>query len=721
MNSAITELRSQIAVINLPAEGFSILSDVLNICNKDMERGRELVIRLLDRRAELSLDHQQILDEISIQVGLHPYVQDLAQLSLRGALSHASNRADGTMQDYVLHAAQSRVFNYLLDGKSVILSAPTSFGKSLLIDLIIAAKDFSNVVLIVPTLALVEETRRRMSRFSDQFSIITTNNQKVGTKNIFVFTQERYLASHTDLPPPDFFVIDEFYKLAIQNDGGRATQLNQAFLRLAQTNAQFYLLGPAIGSIPEIVKTRTNCVFVVETFQTVAIEVHQVAKKPNKDLAFADLLDKMEGQTLVYCQSPGSTRKVLKNYLENREMPITDDLELVEAAEWTAFNYHEDWLISVALMHGIGIHHGRLPRALGRFMVRAFEEGKLKLLLCTSTLIEGVNTAAKNVVIFDGKLNNRALDFFTFNNIKGRSGRMFRHFIGHVYVFDAPPAPELPFVDIPVFNPTATTPSSLLLQMPTSTIPTILLGRIEPFFKQDLLPIDLIKKLSSIEPELVMAAANYILNLSVQELNELSWSSRPSYENIKITSNIIWNELGGASAARHGGVISANMMTFWIWELYKSHNVPKFRVKMIAKQIESGKSPDDAVENVLAFLRSWASFSYPKFLMAVSDIASVVLLRRGLQGCNYVSFAASIEHLFQPTTFASLEEYGLPFEISTQLMEKRLFQETDDLDIVIKALRNTNLDRFANGLFERRMLEDFQTGIGKPIRKLGPI
>lgn len=713
MTTAIDDLRVRISSANLPEEGFPILFDVLNICNIDIEQGRELAIRLMDRRTEFINNHQQILDEIAIQVGLHPYVSDLTQLSLRGALSHASNRADGTMEDYVLHAAQSRVFNYLLDGKSVILSAPTSFGKSLLIDIVIAAKNFSNVVLIVPTLALVEETRRRMSRFSDQFSIVTTTNQKIGLRNIFVFTQERYLAAHSELPEPDFFVIDEFYKLAIQNDGGRATQLNQAFLRLAQTNAQFYLLGPAIGSIPDIVKTRTNCVFVVETSQTVAIEVHQITKRPSKDQSFADLLDIIEGQTLVYCQSPASTRKVLKNYLENREIPLTDDIELIEAAEWTASNYHEDWLISVALMHGIGIHHGRLPRALGRFMIRAFEEGKLKILICTSTLIEGVNTAAKNVVIFDGKLNNRALDFFTFNNIKGRSGRMFRHFIGHVYVFDAPPAPELPFVDIPIFNPTATTPNSLLLQMPIDTIPKILQDRIAPFFSQDLLPIELIRKLSSIEPELIMNAANYILNLGVQELSELSWSSRPGYENIKITSNIIWNELGGAGAAKHGGVHTANMMTFWIWELYKSHNVPKFRSKMINKQIESGKSADDAVENVLAFLRSWASFSYPKYLMAVSDIADVVLLRRGMHGCNYVSFAASIEHLFQPTTFASLEEYGLPSEISTELMDKRLFQKTDDLDVVIKALRNTDLDRFASGLFERRVLEDFQAGIGK--------
>ena len=86
-------------------------------------------------------------------------------------------------------------------------------------------------------------------------------------------------------------------------------------------------------------------------------------------------------------------------------------------------------------------------------MIRAFEEGKLKALLCTSTLIEGVNTSAKNVVVYDSKLNRKSLDFFTFNNIRGRSGRMFRHFVGNIFVFDAPPQEELPFVDMPAINP----------------------------------------------------------------------------------------------------------------------------------------------------------------------------------------------------------------------------------------------------------------------------
>jgi uncharacterized protein YuzB (UPF0349 family) len=706
------KIRDKLKTVDWFDDPFHLLSAISNVCTSNVEEGREYVIRALENRNDLDEQYRIILDELAMQVGLYPYVESLSTLSLRSALMHAAHRADGVMDGFVLHSAQAKILRKLISGESIILSAPTSFGKSLLIDVTIAAKDFDNIVLIVPTLALVEETRRRMSRFVDRYSIITSNNQKAGNKNIYVLTQERYLSMLSEIPSIDFFVIDEFYKLSISNEGNRATSLNQAFLNLLNTGAQFYLLGPSIRAIPEIVKEKLNCSLLIEDFQTVAIELHLVSEKPSKQEALAKLLDSVLGQTMIYCQSPASTRKVLKEYLELRPIEKTSDEELIEAAKWTADHYHDQWLVSIALQHGIGIHHGRLPRSLGRFMIRAFEEGKLKVLLCTSTLIEGVNTAAKNVIIYDSKLNRKPLDIFTFNNIKGRSGRMFRHFIGHVFMFDAPPQEELPFVDMPAINPTDTTPSSLLIQLPLKDIPNSLKAKVEYFIKQDLLPYSLLKHLSSIEPEYLLNAAKYLYGLDVMELEKYSWSAWPHYEDLKSSSEIIWKELGGASSARQSSMLSASMMTKWIWDLYSSKNIPLFRRVKIDNQIGRGTTPDDAVENVLAFLRGWASFNYPKYLVALSDLTNHVLNKRGLSGCNYIPFAASIEHLFQPNSFASLEEYGLPVELSEKLLSNRLFNKDDNLETVVAMLRNRKLGRYADGIFERRVIEDFQQGIG---------
>lgn len=258
---------------------FRLLSAISNISTSNADLGREFVIRALEKRDDLDKGYQNIVDELAMQVGLYPYVASLEKLSLRSAIMHAAHRADGVMDNFVLHSAQARVLRKLMAGESIILSAPTSFGKSLLIDITVAAKDFKNIVLIVPTLALVEETRRRMSRFMDRYSIITTSNQRLGEQNIFVLTQERYLAMENEIPEIDFFAIDEFYKLSISNEGNRATQLNQAFLKLSNTSAQFYLLGPSIRAIPDIVKEKLECSFLIEDFQTVAIELHLISKK----------------------------------------------------------------------------------------------------------------------------------------------------------------------------------------------------------------------------------------------------------------------------------------------------------------------------------------------------------------------------------------------------------------------------------------------------------
>src|SRR5262249_18698530 len=102
---------------------------------------------------------------------------------------------------------------------------------------------------------------------------------------------------------------------------------------------------------------------------------------------------------------------------------------------------------------------------LAQFSVRAFNQGLLRVLVCTSTLIEGVNTKAKNVIIFDNKVALRKFDYFTYNNIIGRSGRMFEHFIGRVFIFHEPPAEELPFVEVPVLSQPKDIPDSLLVQI----------------------------------------------------------------------------------------------------------------------------------------------------------------------------------------------------------------------------------------------------------------
>lgn len=61
-----------------------------------------------------------------------------------------------------LHPEQMRVLNLIKDNNGLIFSAPTSFGKTFVVFEYIAREQPKNVVLIVPTLALVDEYKQKI-------------------------------------------------------------------------------------------------------------------------------------------------------------------------------------------------------------------------------------------------------------------------------------------------------------------------------------------------------------------------------------------------------------------------------------------------------------------------------------------------------------------------------------------------------------------------------
>ena len=73
----------------------------------------------------------------------------------------------------------------------------------------------------MPTIALIDETRKRLSRFTDAYKIVTHASQPADPDRgtIYVPTQERVI-ERDDLDSLELFVIDEFYKLDPSGGGG---------------------------------------------------------------------------------------------------------------------------------------------------------------------------------------------------------------------------------------------------------------------------------------------------------------------------------------------------------------------------------------------------------------------------------------------------------------------------------------------------------------------
>ena len=86
------------------------------------------------------------------------------------------------------------------------------------------------------------------------------------------------------------------------------------------------------------------------------------------------------------------------------------------------------------MKNGIGIHHGLVPKYLQKEIVSLFNKNQLKVLISTTTITEGVNTAAKNLVVMHNKKGNKELKKFDAKNIAGRAGRFLFHYSGRVIV-----------------------------------------------------------------------------------------------------------------------------------------------------------------------------------------------------------------------------------------------------------------------------------------------
>lgn len=201
----------------ITTDPFAVLQELSAHLNSDRNENvsRDLLLRALKWRDAFA-PYVEILDSLSRSVGLFPYI-DPDSLNFRDAIAHQFHQPEN-FEEVVFHREQAEVYRRLIAGDSVILSAPTSFGKSLVVDAVIAKGHLKNIVVVVPTLALIDETRRRFARFSNQYKVISNPSQKPSERNLFVLTAERVVAIE-ELPKIDFFVIDEFYKIgAIEED-----------------------------------------------------------------------------------------------------------------------------------------------------------------------------------------------------------------------------------------------------------------------------------------------------------------------------------------------------------------------------------------------------------------------------------------------------------------------------------------------------------------------
>lgn len=490
--------------------------------------------------------------------------------------------------------------------------------------------------------------------------------------------------------------------------------LNLAFYRLLQTDAQFYLLGPRIGDISERTLTRLDCVWIDSRDTTVAVEVIKVPKggrKSERLLRVCRECAEREEQTLIYCSSPKKAETV---GLELAEAELGSPADLApDAADWMARHYHPRWRAARALRAGVGVHHGQLPRALGQYMVSAFNRGEVSFLVCTPTLIEGVNTTAKNVVVFDHTIGNRTpLDLFTFNNIRGRSGRMSSHISGRVYVFKDPPEPPLNEIDIPILSQSDEAPADLFLAMPSDAVEPSARQRLDTILDGAPISAASIKATPTVGIADQLKLAEAIQALPPEKAALLSWGNAyPRAEQSVPIFELVLEKVFSEDRRRRNpfGAFSASQLVKWI-QLLDDDGTHELIANQVAYAERKGYDPDDSILAVLKFLRRGLTFEAPRWLRAVDAIQHELLPQIGVPAGDYEPYIARLENLFLPPPLAALDEYGVPIEL-TRKLSPLLAGAGEELDAVLARLSSLDGDAIDLDAFERLLLRSAQNGL----------
>lgn len=316
----------------------------------------------------------------------------------------------------------------------------------------------------------------------------------ISDRNIFVLTPERVIRLLAVIPDIkiDFFFFDEIYKIdedisikteeetsekieiGYEYDSGksnsdhRAVAFRLSLYFLLNLCSSCYLVGPFIAlcdlkpGFQNMLRKHDIYAKEITFVPTLKNKIDFHGKTYKYESAFMNeqkptgansSIDKLvyvaeelhiskENQAIVYCVFPAYTEKNARSFCDSIHAKVTDDDELCIFIDHLHssynFNYNgnksfDHWDFVYALEHETGIHNGKFPKYFQREIMQLFNSGKMATLFCTSTIVEGVNTNAKTVVLLSnpsGKTKEGKK--FLLLNINGRAGRYQHHFVGNV-------------------------------------------------------------------------------------------------------------------------------------------------------------------------------------------------------------------------------------------------------------------------------------------------
>lgn len=360
-------------------------------------------------------------------------------------------------------------------------SGPTSMGKSFVMQSFIKEQvqtgNAANFAIIVPTKALINEVFS--SIIADLKELLKEKDYRVVTSAgalaleqphnfIFVLTPERllYLLIRHKQIDIDYLFVDEAHKISAPRDSRSAFYYKSIDMLLEREKKPHIIFASPnipnpevyLGLIPDADKSNnhklstayspvTQIKYLLDTIEG-GIQVYNEHTQNFVPIAPSchDTLNETlriffenNSSSIVYYNSRDEAMRAAQDFAENLP-PISDpetgmpDKDLEALSKDIRNLVHKQYYLADVVTKGVAYHVGYLPPSIRMRIEELFRDQKIKIMFCTSTLLEGVNLPADNLFITNYYKGPRLFTPVDFRNLVGRVGRIKYNLYGNVFL-----------------------------------------------------------------------------------------------------------------------------------------------------------------------------------------------------------------------------------------------------------------------------------------------
>lgn len=367
---------------------------------------------------------------------------------------------------------QYKLFSELSCAREFSFSGPTSMGKSFIIKAfirkIIQNKPPENLVVLVPTRALINqfalELKKNLGTLLEQYKYRIATNSNISefsteeTINyILVLTPERLISYISqENPPIGFLFVDEAHKIAQNEDSRSITTYTSIEKTLKKhPNIKLYFSSPNVSNPEVFLKIfrntqgknhfKTDETPVAQNLYFADLENGEFSYFSNNELVkiknplpknaktINDILAHLgKRSNLVYCNTRSRTIDYAKSFADTINLE-RGNKSLNKASRIIREYIHPDYYLAEIIKKGVAYHFGNMPQLIRNIVENLYQEGNIRFVFCTSTLLEGVNMPTQNLFILNNKKSTKTLKPIDFWNLAGRAGRLSKELQGNVF------------------------------------------------------------------------------------------------------------------------------------------------------------------------------------------------------------------------------------------------------------------------------------------------